>query len=133
MCNSEQPPISQSHYALLPMTEPHPSVLTRQAEIDRLLKLTHLQSIAGPERAPFWRDGSWRCELHLSAGETLLKLFNGDSCVLQEPTSRGAIAHRRAVELRVFAYEASRLTAPGGKGDARRGSLLTLPDGEPET
>ena len=109
------------------MTGSRPNVLTRQAEIDRLLELTHIQSMAGPEPAPFWRDGSWRCELHLSSGETVLKVFNGDRCVLQEPTCLGAMAHRRAVELRVLAYEASRLTASGDTREAGRANRLVPP------
>jgi hypothetical protein len=77
--------------------------MQQQAEIDQLLWLAHKQSLAGPERAPFWRAGAWRCELHLSTGEAYLRVFKGDACVFEESTCPGVVAVRRANALRQFA------------------------------
>ena len=82
--------------------KPRKTDIERQREIDELLRRAHKESLEGPERSPFWRDGAWRCELHLGDRRPRLKVFAGRTCVHEEPTVPGATATRRAHELRAI-------------------------------
>jgi hypothetical protein len=76
------------------------SDVERKALVDRLLSQAHEQSVRGAERAPFWREGVWRCEFHRSAEPERLKLFSGDRCVYEEAVQGAARADVRSKELR---------------------------------
>ena len=77
-----------------------PTDAERQTEIDELLARAHKQSQAAPEWTPFWREGGWRCELHVNDEGLLLKVFNRDTCVYEEATKSGPTASARMLELR---------------------------------
>jgi hypothetical protein len=80
--------------------EPKRNDVERQREIDDLLRRVHEESLRSAEPAPFWRDGGWRCELHLGDNGPRLKVFKSDACVHEEPTAPGAKAAARMIELR---------------------------------
>jgi len=84
----------------------------RRALIDSLLRRAHEQSLAAPERAPFWREGTWRCEYYRGAGDDKLKVFRGGRCVHEEVVPPGPQAHARSQELRQAVIRERR---PGGE------------------
>lgn len=72
----------------------------RKALVDALLRQAHEQSRGSAERAPFWREGEWRCEFHKRPGDERLKVFSGERCVHEEPVQGSSGADSRAQELR---------------------------------
>ena len=76
------------------------NICQRQAQIDHLLEHLHQQSRKEPQRAPFWRQGYWRCELHVDGTAARLKVFNRELCVHEEPIEPGPTAEARIRELK---------------------------------
>ena len=75
----------------------------RKNLVSNLLRKVHEQSASSPERAPFWRDGRWRCEFHKNDGSPRLKVFQGDVCVHEEFVQGRSTPEDRSNELkRVF-------------------------------
>ena len=72
----------------------------RQKQIDDLLGHLHQQSGKEPQRSPFWREGRWRCELHVDDSAATLKVFNRDTCVHEESIKPGQTAEERIRELK---------------------------------
>jgi hypothetical protein len=89
----------------------------RTALVERLLQKAHEQSVTSPERSPFWREGTWRCEFHRRPGTDRLKVFSGDRCVHEELVQGKAGADVRAQELRRVVIRRSHLErADGARG-----------------
>jgi hypothetical protein len=65
-----------------------------------LLRQAHEQGLEGPEPAPFWREGPWRCEFHRYGGQERLKVFRGERCVHEEIVQGETRARARSDELR---------------------------------
>ena len=65
-----------------------------------LLRRAHNQSATTPERAPFWREGPWRCEFYRQPGHGRLKVYKGERCVHEEAVQSHTQATRRCDELR---------------------------------
>ena len=80
----------------------------RRALEGTLLKKVHEQSSTSPERAPFWREGEWRCEFHKRPGDERLKVFSGANCVHEESVPSQAAADARARELRRVVMQSRR-------------------------
>ena len=71
-----------------------------QSLVTNLLMKVHEQSRQSPERAPFWRDGQWRCEFHTNDGTPRLKVFSGATCVHEELIPSKSTAEQRSAELK---------------------------------
>jgi hypothetical protein len=96
-----------------------PFDVERQHEtlVENLLRKVHRQSLDGPARSPFWREGPWRCEYYESQGPARLKVFRGEACVHEEVVSNTETAPERCVELKRVFLESQR----GGREDALLG------------
>jgi hypothetical protein len=70
----------------------------RRADVNYCLG--RLAEQKGPECAPFWRQGSWRCELHVADRAATLKVFDRDQCVYEEVTEVGDRAALRSEQLK---------------------------------
>ena len=115
-CEKNQLEVESVHPRTAEMS---PFDVERQHEtlVENLLRTVHRQSLDGPARSPFWREGPWRCEFYESQSPARLKVFRGEACVHEEVVQNKETAPDRCVELKRVFLESQR----GGREDALLG------------